>query len=903
MNDGQWAPLAAMPRLPLQELGRRRLFVSPHRPSPLNSPLRMPFPDTVEGVLGQAYAFERELGGGGMSRVFLAEERALGRKVVIKVLPEDVAGQVSVERFRREIALAAQLSHPHIVPLLNAGEVDGRPYFTMPYVTGESLRARLAKERELPVGEAIRMLREVASALAFAHQHGVVHRDIKPDNVLLAGGAAMVTDFGVAKAVSASTGGDSGLTSLGVALGTPAYMAPEQATADPLTDHRADIYAWGVLAYEMLTGSTPFAGRPSQAMLAAHVTESPTPVAQRRSSVPDALAATVMHCLEKRPADRPQSALELVQSLDSLATPTGGTLPTQARTAAAIDRRRQTIPRVVIGAATALVLGAGAWSAWRGMRGSQLDPRMVAVVPFENLTSDPALGHVGRVASDWIMEGIAQTDSANVVASTAVEFAIGDAKPGSTDIIRRIASTTRAGTVVTGTVSKFGDSLRVQASVIDARAGKVVSSIPPVSGPASDPLVAITALRERLLGAIVSGDVARGVAMSTVPPKYSAYNEYIAGAQLFPTNQTGSRQFFRRAIELDSGFAAPYGMLAAAYVNAGQRDSAQALVVHLDRIRARLSPSDRLTLDYIHAMIDNDREAGLRVTQELYRRTADPLTAYLIGLNANSVLRPDVALPALAKSDSMSTVTRWAPQVIQMAEAYHQAGDYAAELAQLERGRRLYPNDARFVNLMLRPFAGLRQGERALALADTALRSETNPQGAARLNAVLVGSSEFRAHGDSATALALAKLALQWCESHPVADPPPPRNIAEGRALVIAGLADSAQVFFKRAAKDTTSIAAAGFVGMLAARAGDRARALAIADSVGALQRPFLLGVHTYWRAVILAALGERDQAVQLLRLANQQGQGLASWHYVEQLTALRGYPPFEAMITVRKPK
>src|ERR1039458_9961116 len=287
--------------------------------------------DQLQATLSGSYTLERELGGGGMSRVFVAEETALGRKVVIKVLPPETAAQVSLERFKREILLAAKLQHPHIVPLHSAGESNGLPYFTMPFVEGESLRIRLARHGELPVNDAIRILREIASALAYAHEHGIVHRDIKPDNVLLSGGSAMVTDFGVAKALSASTNAElGGVTSLGVALGTPAYMAAEQAAADPAIDHRADIYAFGVLAYELLTGQPPFAGRTPQNLLAAHVTEAPEAISKRRASLPVALAALVMRCLEKRPADRPQTAAELVHALDDITTPSGGMTPTSA---------------------------------------------------------------------------------------------------------------------------------------------------------------------------------------------------------------------------------------------------------------------------------------------------------------------------------------------------------------------------------------------------------------------------------------------------------------------------------------------------------------------------------------------------------------------------------------------
>jgi hypothetical protein len=287
----------------------------------------------LQRSLGDAYQLERELGGGGMSRVFLAIETALGRQVVVKVLLPELAAGVSVDRFRREIQLAAQLQHPHIVPLLSAGESEGLPYFTMPFVIGESLRARLYRDRELPVPEAIRLLRDVASALDYAHSRGVVHRDIKPDNVLITHGVAVVTDFGVAKALTASAGGQhAGITSMGVTLGTPTYMAPEQASADPNMDHRVDVYAFGIMAYEMLTGAPPFTGRSPQAVLGAHLVSIPEPVTNHRPGLPPGLSGLIMRCLQKHAADRPQTASELMISLDTLTTPSGGTIPIIATT-------------------------------------------------------------------------------------------------------------------------------------------------------------------------------------------------------------------------------------------------------------------------------------------------------------------------------------------------------------------------------------------------------------------------------------------------------------------------------------------------------------------------------------------------------------------------------------------
>jgi eukaryotic-like serine/threonine-protein kinase len=311
--------------------------------------------DILQSSLGSSYTIERELGGGGMSRVFVAEESALGRKVVVKVLPPDLAAGVSIERFKREIMLAARLQHPHIVPLLNAGEAGGLPYFTMPLVEGESLRQRLARG-VVPYDEAVDILRDVAQALEYAHARDVVHRDIKPENVLLTGRSAVVTDFGIARAISAATQNDSGgttLTALGTIVGTPAYMAPEQAAGEA-AGSKADIYAWGVIAYEMLSGAHPFASRTTaQSVLAAHIAETPPPLATVRSDLPASVTSLVDRCLAKNPNDRPDASALLAQ-LGAAARSRGQRHPWLA-------------PAKLIPAAIAIVLlaGAGAW-AWRG---------------------------------------------------------------------------------------------------------------------------------------------------------------------------------------------------------------------------------------------------------------------------------------------------------------------------------------------------------------------------------------------------------------------------------------------------------------------------------------------------------------------------------------------------------
>jgi serine/threonine-protein kinase len=397
-----------------------------------------------------------------MSHVFVATEIALGREVVVKVLPGEMAGQVSVDRFKREIALAARLQHPHIVPLLTAGDAEGLPYFTMPFVSGESLRARLVKQGELPLSEAVRLLREIASALAYAHDRGIVHRDIKPENVLLSGGSAMITDFGVAKALSASTNGDAGsMTSIGVALGTPAYMSPEQASADPAVDHRADIYAVGVLAYELLTGQPPFVGRTPASLLAAHVTEAPDHITKRRTTIPPALATLVMRCLEKRTADRPQTAAEVVHALDAITTPDGGS----PRTAAQFPDQKTAAPseplrsRSVIRLAIGLVVVAGlTFGITRFMQQSG-SARRIAVLPFD-IGADTAHAYLADGLSAELTTKLAKIPGLTVRPYESSKFLRGK-RP------REAGTILDVGAVLTATVRRADGQLRVNATLVN----------------------------------------------------------------------------------------------------------------------------------------------------------------------------------------------------------------------------------------------------------------------------------------------------------------------------------------------------------------------------------------------------------------------------------------------------
>jgi len=423
--------------------------------------------EQLQATLGEWYAIERELGGGGMSRVFVARDLTLGRDVVVKVIAPESAQGLSAERFAREVKLAARLQQANIVPVLAAGTSGTLPYYTMPFVSGESLRARLTSGSALGVPEAVSILRDVARALAYAHAEHVVHRDIKPENILLSGGAAVVTDFGIAKAIVASrtldAGSTTGITMAGVSLGTPAYMAPEQALGDPGTDQRADIYAWGVVAWELLGGAHPFAERKTmQALITAHVTEKPPSLTERRPEVPPALAALVMRCLEKNPENRPQSASELLASVESVNTSRESATPPTALP----QRHNRAIP-----IAAALVVAVVSVLAIQHFRHATATPtdKSLAVLPFTASGGDTANTYLAEGIADEVNNTLSQIPGLRIAGrSSAARFARSNGTPQEAGAVLKVAS------VLDGTVRREGDQIRVTAELSNASDGAVV---------------------------------------------------------------------------------------------------------------------------------------------------------------------------------------------------------------------------------------------------------------------------------------------------------------------------------------------------------------------------------------------------------------------------------------------
>jgi serine/threonine protein kinase len=391
--------------------------------------LDIDFRDRLQTTLTGAYRVERELGGGGMSRVFLAEERALSRRVVVKVLSPDLAAGVNFERFKQEILLTAQLQHPHILPVFTTGETEGLPYYTMPFVEGESLRVHLMRAGAMPIAVAVSILSDVARALEFAHAKGVVHRDIKPDNILLAGNTATVSDFGIAKALLASAHASHAVTvsaprtDLGIVIGTPLYMAPEQAAADTGFDHRVDLYALGCVAYEMIAGEPPFAGSVAS-LIRAHIALAPPPMVTKRADVPEALVVLIERCLQKDPNDRPASASEILEVLDDLASAhTRGAGPT-------VDTEVPTI----------------------------------AVLPFVVVTAGEETDHFADGLTDEVITDLSMIKTLRVISRQSAMRLKGSDKD-----LRTMARELGARYVLTGSIRRAGSSLRITAQLVDAR--------------------------------------------------------------------------------------------------------------------------------------------------------------------------------------------------------------------------------------------------------------------------------------------------------------------------------------------------------------------------------------------------------------------------------------------------
>jgi TolB-like protein len=504
----------------------------------------------LAAALASRFQVERELGRGGMATVYLARDGKHDRLVALKVLRRELAAAIGVDRFLREIQIAARLSHPHIVPLHDSGAVDGLPFYVMPYIDGESLRTRMQREGPLPVASAVHLAREVAGALAYAHAHDVVHRDIKPENILLQDGHALVADFGIARAISAAGGPE--LTRTGVTIGTPLYMSPEQIVGDPV-DGRSDVYSLGCVLYEMLAGAPPYGGSTSLAVLASHSVDPIPSLHTRDGTAPEELERVVARALAKLPAQRYGSAVELDAALSTLGPATATTAPPRWRRA-----RRVAIAAVVVGLGVAALALA--------TRRHDAESRAIAVLPLVNESG----AQDDEIRADGMTEALIDALShvpGLQVASRMSVFAYRDAHLDS----RAIGARLHVGTMVEGDYQRSGSTTQVSLRLVSAGDGYVLWSDTFRRDPKDvfaleDEIsqAVVRALRVRLSGG-------RETYVRPTTANVDAYDLYLRGRWFW--NQRGlgpvplhrAIEYFDQAIALDSNYARAWAGLADAY--------------------------------------------------------------------------------------------------------------------------------------------------------------------------------------------------------------------------------------------------------------------------------------------------------------------------------------------------
>ena len=655
--------------------------------------------DRLAAALADRYTIERELGQGGMASVYLAHDIKHDRKVAIKVLREDLAASLGADRFLREIRVAARLQHPHIVGLLDSGDANGLLYYVMPYVDGESLRERLVRSGPLPVDDALRLTRDVADALAYAHARGVVHRDIKPENIMVSGRHAMVMDFGVARALSAATGQHQ-LTTMGMTLGTPAYMAPEQVAADPAADERVDLYALGLVAYEMLVGSGPYAGTTPQQMMAAHVTQEPANVATRRPEVAGPFGKLVMQCLAKSPADRPASADAIVTELDAVRTAPATSDRTVATTGLYPARLRWWVAGLC--AVAALVFIAIAVTRRKGTpataAAAPAAAQTIAVLPLRNEGGDSAQEFFADGMTDEIAEILHRVPGL-VVRSHGSSFAFKGRGNVPEQEIGKQLQVTR---LVEGSVRRHGDALQLDVQLVNAGDGSIIDSWKFPARVADVYAVQDTIAQrivDRLRLTLTGASVAATRAGRTTNP--AAHDAYLQGrfafAQVTEASLRRSIDYYRQAIALDSTYADPWAAIAVTYYWLADEFMPPKDAFSLARDAAIQALARDSTLAIAHASlgvailtVDLNYPAGLaeiRRGLQLDSNSVDVLQTATVG---TCLIKPDQAGIAVAKRavvlDPLSPVQSW-----NLGYCYYISRHYAEAIAQDARTQALDP--------------------------------------------------------------------------------------------------------------------------------------------------------------------------------------------------------------------
>lgn len=896
----------------------------------------------LRAALTGRYEIEKEIGQGAFATVFLARDWRHERSVALKVLNADPTSETGELRFIREIRLLARLQHPNILPLLDSGHVEDLLYYVMPYVSGETLRARISRERQMAIDATIRIAAESADALAYAHREGVIHRDIKPENILLSGGHAVVADFGIARAIDLS--GVRQLTRTGMGgPGTPAYMSPEQLLGDHELDGRSDTYSLGCVLYEMLTGRQPFAGKEG---FVKRFTEAAPLASSVRKDVPDWLDAVVARSLARDPRQRYPVAEDFVTALSSgnsqpvtkplrvkEESPTYSLESDSQPSMAKLVAPGQPQPRsrwrrpgtLAAGALVTIGLVAGVAFAFMPReklatamtlarrRPATLHSDRVIVAPFSNETGDQHLTPLGSMAADWIAQGLARTGTLHVVDARTVAV--------TSEVVRHIpwpwrgrdsqkalARETGSGMLVSGRFYRDADTLRFQANVIDVTDGKLLWSLSPVSGSVSAPTRVLESLSRRIVALVAQTSDTTSSALSTLsdPPSLEAYSEFRRGLEGVFAHTPSAYSHLLRATALDATYVTPWVVMAVAAEDRGDKAVMDSALKRANQLAEHMTPVERAIIDYTEAKRQGDLGGTLRAAQTIVQLTPGSAESPLmLATAALADRRPHTALAALRGVDPDRGLNIAAPFYAKnQTAALYQLGDYKGAAAACNRGRRRFPKDYFLSYFCVSSFVHLGQMDK---VSDLLAHEERGTQGA---ELAVRAAQVMEEHGLLSESRRLATQSLGRLPDRPEFGYARAQlQMSAGRwsdaKATLSGLlaTDSLPAASSRERRIPQRLRLLGALGVVDARLGLRGEALSIDSTLKREAVSFDGGEIEVLRARILAQLGDLEGAVVLADAGREKGwellslmNSLADDHWLSTLRPLRSFQSIVAL-------
>jgi tetratricopeptide (TPR) repeat protein len=808
---------------------------------------------SITRALHDRYEVRREIGRGGMATVFLAHERKHNRDVVIKVLNPLVARLCGAERFQREVFIAATLSHPHIVPLIDSGTADGYLYYVMPWMEGRSLRAVL---HDAPPAQpaALQILHDIASALEFAHGAGIVHRDLKPENVLMASGHAYLLDFGIAKLASDATE-SSNITAPGFALGTRRYMAPEQSYAAGAVDARADIYAWGMLGAELLIGASLPEGEPQSVA---------TRMLGERTDIASGVTRLLVECLAARASERPANMADVLRRLHA---------PPIATTA----RRAVRAPaRMLLSAGVGVTLMAVAALASRttrhGPTSALAEP--VAVSALRNETGDTSLTVLGRFAGDWVTDGLQRLGVARVVPWSGALLASEHASATGASLVGTLHDETLAGTVVTGSYYRLRDSLHLQAQLVDAQSGELVSLLAPIVVPLATPEAGVSQLRDRVMGAVAAARDERVSALPGItrnPPSFTAYEAFDQGLDSFLAQKyAAALAQFQTAFDRDTTFTAAALWGARAALNLDSMSTAGELAR-----RARASGTDPgafndASLRYIEARLLGDGATARAAIRQAATLAPNSRAGYDHAVALLSAGYTRAAREQLLRMDpNRGEMRDWSSYWTQRAHVAYLLGNHVEELAAAREMQQRYPERRVALVLEARAWAAtndLQRLDSALVTWESLPANVYWSQGAA----MVIAAEELMRRGHDVAGRRYGERAVQWLRAR-MADADDDRSHRYWLGSVLYDLEryEAARPYFESLAKEVPDkLEYRGLAALVAARRGDFTASRQWLGPVA----PYEIPMHMVFCARVAAIAGRTENAITFLTSAADHG-------------------------------